>query len=473
MGANFIKRGVTIYGFRRLVSAGRLNWEECISKIVNLGITGVELLGQLYFRECPDINKEDVASWKRMMWRYGTKTVAHDFFIDKTLFRGRELTLREGLKVIENHVKFASAIDCPIIRAGGTFNSELFKMAAPICEDYGVKLGVEIHAGTSSWVLPSIQELINVIKQINSPYVGIIPDMSMFQTRVLDYHNCVRRARGFNINEQTISDLKKAFEQETLTDYRALCLKLADESNDENFRYAMRSFSIIEKHDPKELAELMSLVIHVHGKYWEMDENNEEPSINYKDILPIIVNSGYDGYISAEYEGILNPDQDAFEPERRYQKMLDKYLGGSYPSYPEPEVKPPVEDIKCLSSKGFKNRKDKDGKISGVEIYARCFYYRGVPLCLIEDAQVTIDGTIYKTDRLSFEIDGEVFAFAQMATVTQFYWNFGHFATIIVDLPGGIDENCSHTVNLKYSVRTYYLPYNYPDEATLDLKAIK
>ncbi|MDR1904125.1 MAG: sugar phosphate isomerase/epimerase [Treponema sp.] len=470
--SNYIKRGVTIYSFKELVSEGRLTWDECIGKIVNLGITGVELLGQLFFRECPEVNREDNEVWQKMMWRYGTKTVAHDFFVDKTMFKGRELTLREGARIIENHVKFAAAINCPIIRIGGTFNPELFRLAAPVCEDYGVKLGVEIHSGASSWVLPVIQDLINIIKQVNSPYLGIIPDMSMFQTRLLDNHMSVFAARRAGLSEEKINDMKKAFEQESLADYRALCLKQMKEASDEATRRAMGMFSYVEKHDPKELEELMPLVIHVHGKFWEMDENNVETQINYKDVLPVFVKAGYDGYISAEFEGGLKPGQDPFEPQRRFQKMLDTYLGSSYPSFPDVEARPPAEDIQCLSSKGFKNRKNAKGEITGIELYARSSYYRGVPLCLVENVEVKIDGVSYGTEKISFEIDGEVFMFAKMASVTAFYWNYGHLATVIVDLPGGLDEDKKHDVYFKYSLRTYYLPFQWSGEAVLKLGAI-
>jgi sugar phosphate isomerase/epimerase len=470
---NYIKRGVTIYSFKELVSEGRLTWEECIGKIVNMGITGVELLGQLFFRECPEVNREDNETWQKMMWRYGAKTTAHDFFVDKTMFKGRELTLREGARIIENHVKFASAIGCPIIRIGGTFNPELFRLAAPVCGDYGVKLGVEIHSGASSWVLPVIQDLINLIRRINSPYLGIIPDMSMFQTRLLDNHMAVSWARRDGIAEQKINDLKKAFEQESLAGYRAICLKQMEEAPNEAVRRAMGMFSYVEKHDPKELEELMPLVIHVHGKFWEMDENNEETQINYRDVLPVFTRAGYDGYISAEFEGRLNPGQDPFEPQRRFQKMLDKYLGSAYPSFPEVEARPPVEDIQCLSSRGYKNRKNAGGEITGVELYVRSSYYRGVPLCLVDDVQVRIDGVSYGADKISFEIDGEIFRFPQMASVTAFYWNYGHLAVLVVDLPGGLDEGKEHEVYFKYSLRTYYLPFSFGGEAALPLNAVK
>jgi hypothetical protein len=471
--SNFIKRSVTIYSFKEMVSEGRLTWDECIGKITNLGITGVELLGQIYFRECPAINAEDVASWKKMMWRYGTKTIAHDFFVDKFMYRGRALARKEGIKVIEDHIKFAAAIDCPIIRIGGTFDPELFRLAAPICEDYDVKLGVEIHNGSSSWILPEIQETINIIKQLDTPYLGIIPDMSMFQKKILDASMGVRLALQNHVDPQLVKDLQKAYENESNEAFRDRCDKLMEAESDPGKRLGIFNIRRSENHDPKELAELMPIVIHVHGKFWDMDENCEEPSINYSGVLPVFTQGAYEGYISAEFEGMLLPGQDPFEPQRRYQKMLDKYLGASYPSFPDAVPRPSIEDIQCLSSRGYKNRKDTGGKITGVELYARSSYYRGIPLCLIEDVAVKIDGVSYGTDKISFEIDGEVFSFEQMATVTAFYWNYGHLATVIVDLPGGLDEGRKHEVYFKYVLRTYYLPFQWSGEATLMLDTCK
>jgi hypothetical protein len=248
---------------------------------------------------------------------------------------------------------------------------------------------------------------------------------------------------------------------------------LIEGESDPGKRLGIFNIRRCENHDPKELIEHMPYVIHVHGKVWEMTEDCEEPSINYKGVLPILVQQGYEGYISAEFEGMVLPGEDPFEPQRRYQKLLDKYLGASYPSFPDAVPRPPAEDVQCLSSRGYKNRKGPDGNVTGVEIYARSSYYRGIPLCLVEDVAVKIDGVSYGTEKIRFEIDGEVFSFTQMATVTAFYWNYGHLATVIVDLPGGLDENKKHEVYFKYALRTYYLPFQWGGEATLNLDAVK
>jgi hypothetical protein len=268
--------------------------------------------------------------------------------------------------------------------------------------------------------------------------------------------------------------LQKAYQNESNEAFRARCDKLIEETpeREQGTRRALAILRRLENHDPKELIEHMPYVIHIHGKFWEMTEDNEEPNLNYKGVLPVLVQEGYEGYISAEFEGVLSSGADAFEPQERYQKMLDKYLDGAYPSFPDPVVRPVGEDVECLSNRGYKNRKNEKGEITGVEIYARSNYYRGVPLCLVENIEVKIDGVNYGTDKISFEIDGEVFTFAQMATVTTYYWNFGHLATVIVDLPGGLDENRKHEVYFKYNLRTYYLAFYWGGEATLQLDAI-
>ncbi len=464
---NYIKRGVTIYSFKELVTRGEMTWDQCIGAMSNMGVAGIELLGQLFFRNCPDVNKEDTAKWNELMWKYGTKTVAHDFFVDKTMFKNRSLTRREAVDIVKRHIQFASAINCPIIRIGGTFDPELFREAAPICEEYGVKMGVEIHNGSSSWILPGIQKTIDIIRQIDTPYLGIIPDMSMFVKHIRESTYFVRGARQSGVDPDLIEFMKQAYENESNDSYRARCdemLKYKSDSKEASFIAQCRR---TEYHDPRLLLEHMPYIIHIHGKFWEMDENCEETSIDYPNILPVLAEGGYSGYISSEYEG-PEVEGDPFEPLRRYQKMLDRYIG-TYPGYPMPALGEKSTDTQALCNKGYRNRFDDAGNCVGFEIYARSFYYRGVPLCLIDDCNVSVDGENFGTDKIRFEIEGEVFRFDEMATVQAYYWNYGHLATIIVDKPGGLDETRPHEFDYLQTIRTYYLPFYWPNHARLTM----
>ena len=361
---HFIKRGVTVYSFKQLVARGELTWDQCIAAMSAMGVTGVELLGQLFFRNCPDIIKEDTARWKEMMWKYGTKTIAHDFFVDRTMFKNRVLTLRESVDIVKRHVQFAAAIECPIIRIGGTFEPELFSEAAPICEEYGVKLGVEIHNGSSSWILPSIQKTIEIIRQKNTPYLGIIPDMSMFVRHIRESSYFVRAARRNGVRPDLIEFMKEAYENESNDAYRARCDEMLKTTTDPNEAAFIVQCRRTEYHDPRQLLEHMPYIVHIHGKFWEMDENCEETSINYPAILPILAEGGYTGYISSEYEG-GEVAGDPFEPLRRYQTMLDRYLG-TYPGFQMPALGAKSSDTEALSNRGYRNRYDAVGNCTGL-----------------------------------------------------------------------------------------------------------
>lgn len=464
---NLIKRGVTVYSFKQLVAEGQLTWDQCIAAMANMGVNGIELLGQLFFRNCPEVNPEDLARWKDMMWKYGTKTVAHDFFVDRTMFRHRELTLRESVDIVKRHVQFAAAIDCPIIRIGGTFDPQLFAEAAPICEAYGVRLGVEIHNGSSSWNLPDIQKTIEIIRRKNSPYLGIIPDMSMFVKRITEGVYFMRGARAANVDPALIGLMQTVYEQESNEAYRARCDRMLLEPHTPAETAFIRQCRRTESHDPKLLLEHMPYILHIHGKFWEMDENCEETSIDYPGILPVLIQGGYAGYISSEYEGGPVPG-DPFQPLRRYQAMLDRYLG-TYPGFPMPTLSDRSSDTQALSNQGYRNLVDASGKRTGFEIQARCFYYRGVPLCLVDDCRVTVDGETFGPDRMSFEVEGQVFSFAEMATVQAYYWNYGHLVRIFVQREGGLDESRPHEFEYAHQIRTYYLPFQWTDRAKLTM----
>ena len=455
-----IKRGITIYSWYHQVDTGTLTWEDCIRAAVKMGCNGLELLGQLYFRYCPEVLPEDLASWEELMWKYGTKTIAHDFFVDKTLYAHRNLTVREGVDIVKRHAQFAKAIHCPIMRVGGQVDPEIFRQSVPILEKLGIKMGLEIHSGSSSFCLPQVQKVIEVIRQTGSKYLGIVPDMSMFCKKISKRQ--LERAVLNGVDEKLVKETEKLYITVDNEQFRDFCnehIKYAQNEAEQSFFSNVRR---TEYYSPEILREHMPYIIHCHGKFYEMTEDCEEATIDYPGILKVLLEGGYDGYISAEYEG--DPiEGDTFEPFRRYQKMLDKYLG-KYPeaNYPEwPDVRP-VDNrgfggpVQALLPYGFKNQYE-NGQCTGFEVQVDSWYYRGVPLSLFESCYVEVDGKLYGPDRMRVAVDGEIFRFADMCDVTLHYWNKGYPAVIIIDEPGGLKPGKAHKVSALVTIRAYYM----------------
>ena len=87
--------------------------------------------------------------------------------------------------------------------------------------------------------------------------------------------------------------------------------------------------------EPKRMLDYMDMIHNIHGKFYEMTEDYVEPSIPYDEIVRVLQQGGYNGYICSEYEGnrwIEDAEEpDSVEQVRRQQVMLARLLG-------EPEV---------------------------------------------------------------------------------------------------------------------------------------
>jgi len=70
---------------------------------------------------------------------------------------------------------------------------------------------------------------------------------------------------------------------------------------------------------------------HIHAKFLEMQDDYTEYSIPYEQVIAVLIEGGYSGYLSSEYEGNRHI-QDAFpvdsvEQVRRQQMMFKRLLG--------------------------------------------------------------------------------------------------------------------------------------------------
>ncbi len=98
-------------------------------------------------------------------------------------------------------------------------------------------------------------------------------------------------------------------------------------------------------------------------------------------------------------------------------------------------------------------------QVIGYSIDARLPYYRGQPLCIVEDLVVTVDGNKADRDALRFGVRGKSWSLAEMETVADERWEFGEVATITVLHPGGLTPG-AHEVTLAEQLRISYLPWS-------------
>ena len=99
-----------------------------------------------------------------------------------------------------------------------------------------------------------------------------------------------------------------------------------------------------------------------------------------------------------------------------------------------------------------------DGKITGLELQTNITYYRGIPLSMINDIRVKVDGTEVARKDIAITVDGiDWFTLDEMETVTTYKWEYGEPLTIRVKKDGGLTKG-NHVVGLTVIVRTAYIP---------------
>ena len=67
--------------------------------------------------------------------------------------------------------------------------------------------------------------------------------------------------------------------------------------------FAHLAFNMHGHVDPREWADIMPQILHVHAKFYDIDEHGQEPAIDYPELVRVFVEGGYRGFWSSEWEG--------------------------------------------------------------------------------------------------------------------------------------------------------------------------
>ncbi len=100
-----------------------------------------------------------------------------------------------------------------------------------------------------------------------------------------------------------------------------------------------------------------------------------------------------------------------------------------------------------------------NGKNVGYELQTHITYYRGIPLSMVNNIRVIVDGEEAPRNDIRCSVDGGEYWFTldEMKTVVGHKWEYGEPMTVRVLKDGGLSSG-SHEVQLIVIVRTAYIP---------------
>lgn len=324
---NKIKRGVSLYSYQEEFFLRKMTLEDCIAAVAATGATGIELLPEQMIKGFPNITDEFVDEWFQMMDKYGVEPIAYDAFLDTKLYANRILTTQESLDMMIRDLKIANRLGFKILRTLVSTPLEVVDKALPYAEKYNVKIALEVHS-PFTFGTPWFEERMDYIRKTKTKWFGIMPDFGIFvkcMPKVIqNWH--IRHGAHPEIIAYIAENYKNGVDkQKTIEEVEKM-----KEANAYDKQFAVTSSHFVFT-DPDILKEYIPYIMHVHGKFYEVEENMEEPSIPYKDILQVLIDNGFEGYIDSEYEGNRHiqdfMEVDSVEQVRRHQKMMENILG--------------------------------------------------------------------------------------------------------------------------------------------------
>ena len=280
------KRGIALYSYSAEYGMTK-DLNDCFADMYDMGAHGLEILANTHIENYPYPTDEWVEEWFRLLDKYEIVPVEYGNWIDSHMLGYRDLTTEESYELLARDMRLAHRLGFTVMRTKMPVISskldpvenwrEIIKMALPLAEELDIKMCPEIHAPTN---LDSemVRNFVEFIEETGTKHFGLNIDFGVFQNN---------------------------FDKEP-----------------PERRHFMGS-------KPEEIIPLLPYVYCCHAKFNDMSDDFEETTIPYKEIVDIMKEHNWDGYLLSEYEGRDKYDlgYEVGQTLRKHHIMLKRYLG--------------------------------------------------------------------------------------------------------------------------------------------------
>lgn len=328
MSSNGPTLGVTLFSFTNEWQQRLYTLEGMIEKVAELGLgPGIEVVGFQSFRSFPDVSDEEARQFRTLLDRHDLFPACLGANIDLGRRRDRLMTDDEIYDTVRRQLISTKKLGFPVVRVQASAGAHTLEKVLPLAEEYQIQLAIELHSPLSIYH-PEVVEFRALFDRLGSPYLGFIPDFSTTMTSVPEgYWNSLRRAGA---PEGLIETAKVIWKTNDPIPAKFSALREASQRFEANPAVAGQIPMVMTMfgHAPVETwCEILPYTRHVHGKYYEVTEAGVEPSIPYAGLMALLKRQGYQGTISAEWEGqAFTEEPIGFEQVARWHAMCERLL---------------------------------------------------------------------------------------------------------------------------------------------------
>lgn len=320
--------GVTLFSFTNEWQQQLYTLDTMIARVAELGLgPAIEVVGFQSFRSFPDIPDDEARHFRNLLDKHHLMPSCLGANIDIGRRRDRLMTADEIYDIVRRQLVSAKKLGFPIMRVPPAAGELTLENLLSLAEEYQIQLAVELHSPLSV-DNPVVVKLRSMYERLQSPFLGFIPDFSTSMIAVPEGH--WRNLRRAGASEALIDAAKAIWltDDSTPVKFGALAEACKQFNASPEVIGQINMTMTMYGHMPVERwLELLPYVSHVHGKYYEVNSDGIEPSIPYRDLMHLLKREGYQGTISAEWEGQAHTEEPiGFQQVAAWNAMCAKFL---------------------------------------------------------------------------------------------------------------------------------------------------
>lgn len=258
-----VKLGISLFSLTREIANRKLSFADCLSMARELGISGIEILSTQSIPGYPWPSPDRLSDMRSTCEQSGLELVCYDSFLEHGVRSDRFLNFDELFAGSLNELITASRLGVPLVRLLPTAPVALIEKLLPYAVRWQLKLAVEINH-PFRLDSPEMQAFFELYRQVGPSNFGFIFDFDTF--------TCDERGPS--------QDMLMAF------------------------------------------GDILPWINHYHGKVYALDDLGDDPGIPASILLPLIRESGFDGYVICEFRRQGRSEDDSM---RILDRQLSRY----------------------------------------------------------------------------------------------------------------------------------------------------
>jgi hypothetical protein len=283
------KRGVSVYSYSRVLGVC-MTLEDCFADIYDMGATCFEMLSS-DIENYPNPSTQWIDHYFGLCEKYKLQPAELGHWCETRLHRGPMMTDEQIIANMIRDFKLANLLGFHSLRTKITTVNvycdpepgweRYIEKLLPYAEKYDVMMQSEVHSPTT-----------------------------LTRKHVLDYLEFAdkHKTKHFGINAD-FGTFQNAWPEDIFPPER-------------------RRMAGGEHSKPEDIIKILPYSRTCHAKFNYMDENFEERTIPYKQVLQIMVDQGWNAYLVSEYEGLKSNDPGYLGDQLRRQHLMMKRILG-------------------------------------------------------------------------------------------------------------------------------------------------